>query len=52
MSGIETHIRESGFERSLRELITIRASQLYGCPFCIHMHTKGTPSSGREQTTH
>jgi AhpD family alkylhydroperoxidase len=29
-----------GFDRRLRELVRIRASQLNGCAYCVDMHTK------------
>jgi AhpD family alkylhydroperoxidase len=32
-------ILESGLEDSLMELVKIRASQINGCAFCLHMHT-------------
>ena len=32
-------ILESGLEKSLMELVKIRASQINGCAFCLHMHT-------------
>src|SRR5271163_1714496 len=30
---------QSGLEDSLVELVKIRASQINGCAFCLHMHT-------------
>ncbi|WP_404362291.1 carboxymuconolactone decarboxylase family protein [Corallococcus coralloides] len=35
-----------GLEPSLRELVKIRASQLNGCAFCIHMHTRDARAQG------
>ena len=32
--------RQSGLETSLLDLITLRASQLNGCAFCVDMHVK------------
>lgn len=32
-------ILESGLEKSLMELVKIRASQINGCAYCLHMHT-------------
>jgi AhpD family alkylhydroperoxidase len=32
--------RECSIERSLRDLVTLRASQLNGCAFCVDMHVK------------
>ena len=33
-------VEASGLERSLLELVKIRASQINGCAYCIDMHTK------------
>ncbi|MBQ4898860.1 carboxymuconolactone decarboxylase family protein [Paenibacillus sp. Marseille-P2973] len=39
MSQLERHVRESGLDRIVYELIKIRASQINGCSFCLDMHT-------------
>jgi AhpD family alkylhydroperoxidase len=39
----------SGLEPSLRELVTIRASQLNGCAYCIDMHTKDARAAGETE---
>jgi AhpD family alkylhydroperoxidase len=39
MMAVESSIRASGLEHSLLELVKLRASQINGCAFCIHMHT-------------
>ena len=39
----------SGLERSLRELVKIRASQLNGCAYCIDMHTKDARLAGETE---
>ncbi|WP_374430199.1 carboxymuconolactone decarboxylase family protein [Ideonella dechloratans] len=33
-------LRQSGLETALRDLVTLRASQLNGCAFCVDMHVK------------
>jgi alkylhydroperoxidase family enzyme len=33
-------VETSGLERSLLDLLKIRASQINGCAYCIDMHTK------------
>ncbi|QSQ22749.1 carboxymuconolactone decarboxylase family protein [Pyxidicoccus parkwayensis] len=38
-----------GLETSLRELVKIRASQLNGCAFCIHMHTREARAHGETE---
>nr|WP_298682507.1 carboxymuconolactone decarboxylase family protein [uncultured Dongia sp.] len=34
------HVQKSGLEHSLLCLIEMRASQINGCAFCLHMHAK------------
>jgi len=34
------------FDRPLRELVRIRASQLNGCAYCVDMHTKDARAGG------
>ena len=46
MRGLERYVRGSGLERSLIELVKIRASQLNGCAFCLDMHTKDARAAG------
>ena len=38
--GLENYIRNSGLERSLIELMKLRASYVNGCAYCVDMHTK------------
>jgi len=51
MYGLETYLAGTGLNKSHKELIKIRASQINGCAFCINMHTadalKGGESSQR-----
>lgn len=35
---VEAVIAKGGIEHSLAELVRLRASQMNGCAFCIHMH--------------
>ena len=55
MLGLQSYVDATGLEQSLRYLIMIRASQINGCAFCLHMHFRdarkagevtGTPGSG------
>lgn len=46
MIRVETAIDQSGLEHSLIELVKIRASQLNGCAFCIHMHVSDAVKRG------
>lgn len=46
MMKVEMAIEQSGLEHSLIELVKIRASQLNGCAFCIHMHVTDAVKRG------
>ena len=53
MLGLERYLDESGLDRTLRELVKIRASQLNGCAFCLDMHTRDARKLGEsEQRLH
>jgi AhpD family alkylhydroperoxidase len=43
---VEASIEKSGLEHSLMELVRLRASQINGCAFCIHMHVKDAVKNG------
>lgn len=49
MLAINHYANNSGLEKSLLELIKIRASQLNGCAYCIDMHTKDARSIGETE---
>jgi len=49
MSGLERYVRGSGLERSLLELVKLRASQINGCAYCIDMHWKDARESGESE---
>ena len=38
LMAVEASIKASGLEPGLMELVKLRASQINGCAFCIHMH--------------
>jgi AhpD family alkylhydroperoxidase len=42
-------ILQSGLEESLMELVKIRASQINGCAFCLHMHTREARARGETE---
>jgi AhpD family alkylhydroperoxidase len=42
-------ILQSGLEDSLMELVKIRASQINGCAFCLHMHTREARARGETE---
>lgn len=49
MMGLETAIRGSGLEHSLVELVKMRASQINGCAFCLHMHSQDARKAGETE---
>lgn len=42
-------VLQGGLEDSLMELVKIRASQLNGCAFCLHMHTAEARKKGETE---
>ena len=49
MLGLETYVRRCGLERSLLELVKLRASQINGCAYCVDMHTKDARAEGETE---
>ena len=49
LSAVEAQIAASGLEKSLIELVKTRASQINGCAFCIHMHTRDARAAGETE---
>jgi AhpD family alkylhydroperoxidase len=49
MMTLEQQVASSGLETSLRELVKIRASQINGCAFCLHMHTRDARAEGESE---
>jgi AhpD family alkylhydroperoxidase len=49
MLRLQTYVDDSGLERSLLELIKVRASQINGCAYCIDMHTKDARAGGETE---
>jgi AhpD family alkylhydroperoxidase len=46
---LETHLANSGLEQSLYYLVKTRASQINGCAYCIHMHTRDARAHGETE---
>lgn len=46
LMGVETVLAASGLEHGLVELVRLRASQINGCAFCIHMHAADAKAHG------
>ena len=49
MVELEKILKNSGLEHSLIELVKTRASQINGCAFCLHMHTKDARAAGETE---
>jgi AhpD family alkylhydroperoxidase len=49
MTALEASIKGSGLEHSLLELVKMRASQINGCAFCIHMHATDARQHGETE---
>ena len=46
---VEKYIQDCQLERSLTELVKIRASQINGCAFCLEMHGKDARKNGESE---
>lgn len=46
MLAVEASVNASGLEHSLVELVKLRASQMNGCAYCIHMHATDAVKHG------
>ncbi|KQU20420.1 carboxymuconolactone decarboxylase family protein [Peribacillus butanolivorans] len=49
MMDMEKYTKNSSINRTTRELIKIRASQINGCAFCINMHTSDARKMGETE---
>ncbi|WP_370853129.1 carboxymuconolactone decarboxylase family protein [Oceanibacterium hippocampi] len=49
MLALEGYVRGCGLEHSLMELVKTRASQINGCAFCVHMHTRDARAAGETE---
>jgi len=49
MLALEAHVQKSGLERSLMELVRMRASQVNGCAYCLHMHSSDARAHGETE---
>jgi AhpD family alkylhydroperoxidase len=46
---LNSYVHECGLELSLLELVKTRASQINGCAYCIHMHTRDARAAGESE---
>ena len=44
-----TKVAAAGLEKTLVELVKIRASQINGCAVCLHMHTRDARKAGETE---
>jgi len=49
MREVEAYVRRSGLEKSLLELVKMRASQINGCAYCLDMHSKDARAAGETE---
>jgi AhpD family alkylhydroperoxidase len=49
LRALETQIQSTGLEKSLIEIVKIRASQINGCAFCLNMHTEDARKHGETE---
>jgi AhpD family alkylhydroperoxidase len=49
MYELEKQVKASGLEQSLIELVKMRASQINGCAFCLHMHSRDARANGESE---
>jgi len=46
LAGLQAYVDQSGLERTVLDLVKIRASQINGCAFCLVMHTTDARKAG------
>lgn len=49
MIGLEKFLAGSSLDKTLKELVKIRASQINGCAFCLHMHSTDARRLGESE---
>lgn len=49
LAGVEKYLANCSIEKSLRELIKLRVSQINGCAYCIDMHWKDARAAGETE---
>jgi AhpD family alkylhydroperoxidase len=47
--GVENYIQHCGLEKSLIELVKMRASQINGCAYCLDVHSKDARKAGETE---
>jgi AhpD family alkylhydroperoxidase len=49
MRALQAYVKTCGLERSLLELVYMRASQINGCAYCLDMHSKDARAAGETE---
>ncbi len=49
MTAVESYAAGPGLEHSLIELVKMRASQINGCAYCLHMHATDARKAGESE---
>ena len=49
MYEMEAYLKGCGLDHKLVKLVKVRASQLNGCAYCLHMHTKDARAAGESE---
>ena len=49
LSGVEAYLRGCGLEKTIIELVKMRASQINGCAFCLDMHSRDARKAGETE---
>jgi AhpD family alkylhydroperoxidase len=49
MAGLEQYMEKCGLEESLLHLVSLRASQINGCAYCLDMHSKDLRAIGEQE---
>ncbi len=49
MLALEQSFADSGVEPTIRELVKLRASQINGCAYCLHMHATDLRKMGEDE---
>ena len=49
MRSVESYLQKCGLDKRLMELVKMRASQINGCAYCIHLHRKVALAAGESE---
>jgi AhpD family alkylhydroperoxidase len=49
LRGVEAYLQGCGLEKSLIELVKMRASQINGCAFCLDMHSRDAAGESEQR---